>query len=203
MDPEVAASLVIAAVVGSVPSAYLVARAGIGVDIRTVGDGNVGARNVYWQMGPMAGVQVLSADLAKGSGVVLVAQALGLTRMEVMAAGVVVAVANDYTPWLRFQGGQGMAVTMGVLMVLLPIETVVAVGVTLALLAVTRHWDASWAMGLALLPLISWFAGRPGDLILYPVVLLPLIGVKKLIDLPRARRAGERTGSGPAGLQPR
>ncbi|MFQ5945589.1 MAG: glycerol-3-phosphate acyltransferase [Anaerolineae bacterium] len=189
MGTEIVASLVLAAVIGSVPSAYLVARAGGGVDIRLVGDGNVGARNVYRQVGPASGILVLAADLAKGAGAVSAAQALGLGRMEAMAAGVVVAVANDFTPWLRFQGGQGMAVSLGVLVVLLPAETLIAVAVALAVLTLTRHWDASWAVGLALIPFLAWIAGRPGDLVLYPVVLLPLIGAKKLIDSPRARRA--------------
>ncbi len=198
MDPELVTSLAVAAALGSVPSAYLVARAAQGVDIRTVGDGNVGARNVYWQVGAVAGALVLVADLAKGAGAVLTALALGLGRTEVMATGVVAALANDFTPWLRFQGGQGMAVTLGILTVLLPAETLVAVAGALAVLAVTRHWDASWAVSLSLLPVLAWIAGRSADLVLYPIALLPLIGAKKLIDRPRARRARLSAGASQA-----
>lgn len=184
--------IALAFLLGSIPSAYIVSRLVAGVDIRMVGDGNVGARNVYLQVGHIPGVIVAMLDTAKGALAVLTARWLGLSEMAILLAGFVAVIAHDFMFPLRFRGGQGQAATLGVVLVLLPRETLLILALTGMLLLITRNWDLSWSIGFGMLPLLAWLSGRPPRQVFYPVFLFPLIGIKKLIDLPRARKLASR-----------
>ncbi len=67
---------------GAIPFAYVVARAVAGVDIRTVGDGNPGGRNVYLHVGRAVGIAVMLLDSAKGAAAILIARVSGLQEWE-------------------------------------------------------------------------------------------------------------------------
>lgn len=192
MDPRLTFALISAYLLGSVPSAYLIARWVGGVDIRTVGDGNVGAKNVWEQVGRVPGATVALMDVAKGMTAVMLAQRLGLSELAVLLTGFVAVLGHDFMLFLRFRGGQGMATMVGVFLVLLPRETLAIGAVAGVTLLVTRHWEFSTGVGFALLPVLAWWTGRPPRLLLYPVVLLPTIGIRKLMDRPIARRIAAR-----------
>jgi len=192
MTAEVWLGFLVAYLLGSIPTAYIVGRLTAGVDIRQVGDGNVGAKNVYLHVGPLPGIVVGLVDIAKGALAVLCARWLGLPEIAVMMAGFIVVLAHDWMLPLRFRGGQGMAASVGTVLVLLPRETFIALAAVGLFLALTRNWDLSCGLGLGLLPLLAWLAGQPPRRALYPVFLFPTIGLKKLIDLPRARRLAGR-----------
>lgn len=178
-----------AALLGSVPSAYLVARFAAGVDIRRVGDGNMGAKNTFESLGWLPGLVVAAADVGKGALAVVMARHLKMPENVVLWAGACAVLGHDFPLFLRFRGGQGMAAMVGVFGVLFPYETGLAL-LTLAIaLAITHKWDLSCGIGFGLLPVLLWFAGQPPKQVLYAVLLLPTIGVKKLMATWQARRA--------------
>jgi glycerol-3-phosphate acyltransferase PlsY len=189
MTGELLLALTGAYLLGAIPSAYIVARRVAGVDIRTVGDGNVGAKNVYEQVGKVPGLLVATLDIGKGALAVLWARWLTSSDDAAMLAGAACVIGHDWTIFLRFQGGQGMAAIVGVLLVLMPREALLGLAVVGVFLLLTRNWDLSCGIGFGLIPLLAWWYGRPPKQVLYPVVLLPVIGFKKFLDLPRARRA--------------
>jgi len=173
---------------GSLPTAYLVALAAAGVDIRAVGDGNVGAKNTYESVGRLAGLFVGVVDIGKGAGAVILARALGEPAMVVRGAGVCAALGHDFTPFLRFRGGQGMAAILGVCGMLYPWEIAAALVATALMWALSRNWDLSWGMGFVLFAGSLWFTGHTTAEALYPFFLLPTIGLSKLLQVRRARR---------------
>ncbi|WP_322800773.1 glycerol-3-phosphate acyltransferase [Thermoflexus sp.] len=173
---------------GSIPTAYLVARQVAGLDIRTVGDGNPGARNVWLHLGWRWGVIVAVLDMLKGYAAVRWAQALGFAEPYAFLAGMAAVLGHDTSPFLRFRGGQGMATTLGVLLALMPWETLLAIAVFLLAYRLTHRWDESLFVGMIWLPLLPLLLGRDLRYVLYPVALLPTVGVKKMID--QARRSG-------------
>jgi len=173
---------------GSIPTAYLVARQVAGLDIRTVGDGNPGARNVWLHLGWRWGVIVAVLDMLKGYAAVRWAQALGFAEPYAFLAGMAAVLGHDTSPFLRFRGGQGMATTLGVLLALMPWETLLAIAVFLLAYCLTHRWDESLFVGMIWLPLLPLLLGRDLRYVLYPVALLPTVGVKKMID--QARRSG-------------
>lgn len=174
---------------GSIPFAYLVTRLVTGQDIRHLGDGNMGAKNTFLSVGRAAGVLVGAADMAKGAAAVALARSLGASEAAVYWAGACAVLGHDFPVFLRFRGGQGMATMVGVFGVLFPRELLLSVGALALALLLTRNWDLSCAIGFALLPVLMWFAGQPLRRVLYPVLLLPTIGLAKLLQRAQARQA--------------
>jgi glycerol-3-phosphate acyltransferase PlsY len=188
MTTQAWAVLLGAYLLGSIPSAYLVARFAAGVDIRQVGNGNMGAKNTFQSLGWLPGLVVVVADVGKGALAMAMARHFRLPEHVIMLAGICVVLGHDFSLFLRFRGGQGMATIAGVFGVLFPRETGLAFVVFAVALAVTHNWDRSCGIGFVLLPILLWLSGQPSRRVLYPVLLMPSIGVKKLMQVWRARR---------------
>lgn len=141
------ALLVVAYLLGSTPTGYLVAKAAKDIDIRQYGSGNTGATNVWRVVGKTGGLSVFCVDLCKGLGsVLLVALALPalvadpavLSAMPwwITLAGLFAILGHSKSIWLRWSGGKSAATGLGVLLALAwPVGAgaAIAFGVTLAL----------------------------------------------------------------------
>ena len=144
------AAVVIGYLLGSIPTAWLVARrASRGeTDIRQAGDGNAGARNVGRIFGRKWGVFVAAADIVKGAVAVLAFNALadlvvplradGVVNLPGMLAGVATIVGQIWPVWLRFRGGRGAATAIGVTAAVLPGPALLMMVPTLVILTITR-----------------------------------------------------------------
>ncbi len=110
-------SAVIAYLIGSIPVAYIFGRVLKGLDIREHGSGNMGATNAFRVLGRGPGTIVLILDIIKGIiPVTFLANAFGLTDALSLVIIVVAAVAgHNWTVFLGFRGGKGMATSLGVL----------------------------------------------------------------------------------------
>ncbi len=173
---------------GSIPSAYIAARLSTGEDIRHLGDGNVGAKNTFESVSKMAGVAVAAADVGKGLLTVAVARYLSATEELILLAGACVVLGHDFSIFLGFEGGQGMATTIGVFGILFPQETLIALTALALLLVLTRNWDLSCGIGFTLLVVVLWVTGHSIKRVLFSILLLPCIGVKKLLQIWQAGR---------------
>jgi len=153
---------------GSIPTGYLVARAK-GVDIRTVGSGNIGATNVFRILGKPAGIFVLLADALKGWAAVRVvavwlAETLlppdsmgGSIEIAAILAALFAVLGHNYTCWLRFKGGKGIATSAGVLTALVPWALFIILGVWIVLFVLTRYVSLGSISAAAALPFATWF----------------------------------------------
>ena len=161
---------------GSIPTGYLVAKAK-GIDIRTVGSGNIGATNAFRVLGKPAGIFVLLVDAAKGFasvylGILICGRfspgGLGvsgdrffdhpdmfLERFAVLA-GICAVLGHNYTCWLRFKGGKGIATTAGVYLALAPMALGIAFAVFIVTLVVTRYVSLSSILAAIALPVTVW-----------------------------------------------
>jgi hypothetical protein len=117
-------ALVLAAsyLLGSIPFSYLVARLR-GVDVRTVGSGNVGATNVMRNVGKTAGLAAFALDAAKGAAAAVIAQRVGLGVGLAALAAVAAIFGHMYPVWLGFRGGKGVATGAGAFLPLAPLAT--------------------------------------------------------------------------------
>ena len=183
--------LVVAYLLGSTPVAYLVTRLVRGADIRDLGDGNMGAKNTVQCVGWGPGLIVLALDVAKGSGAVLLAQAVDAPDRIVLAAGACAVRGHDFPIFLGFRGGQGLATAVGALLVLCPLETATAVTVLLLVAALSRKWKTACFTGFGCLVLLLWFRGHPLTLVFYTLALVltfPLVPrLREFRSLRRAR----------------
>ncbi len=109
--------IILSYLIGSIPTAYIFGKILKGIDIRQHGSGNVGATNVFRVLGKKPGIAVLLLDILKGVvAVVLVSDLLGLTKViHLVILAAMVVCGHNWTVFLKFKGGKGIATSLGVL----------------------------------------------------------------------------------------
>jgi glycerol-3-phosphate acyltransferase PlsY len=156
---------------GSIPFGFLAAKAK-GVDIRAVGSGNIGATNALRVLGKPAGIFVLLMDVLKGFAAVWLG-ALLAEKFNVRAeaetlrilAGIGAVLGHNYTCWLRFKGGKGIATTAGVYLALAPWALLAALAVFLLAILITRYVSVG-SMLAALALVVTVWVMTPANLLL-------------------------------------
>ncbi|MGK4003303.1 glycerol-3-phosphate 1-O-acyltransferase PlsY [Sorangium sp. So ce1036] len=189
--------LVLAYLLGAIPTGYLYARLVRGVDIRAIGSGNIGATNILRAFGWKPGLAVLAADMAKGAVVAgpLASWLGGAPGGWVAAAGGLAAVlGHDYTVFLGMRGGKGVATSCGVLLVLAPRSTLATLAVFAAVVRATRRVSAGSLAGALGLPLFLWLLGERQPPVLWLSLLLcAFIWLKHTPNLRRILAGTEPT----------
>ena len=167
--------LVVAAyLIGSLPTASLVARWLKREDIRTLGDRNAGAANVYRNLGARAGLTVGTVDIAKGAAAILLAKFAGGDTALQMTAGLAAVAGHNWPFFHQFRGGRGAATTLGVFMGLLPMPGIPLSLGALLILALSKRATVALTFFFLSMPLVAWLTGA-GVAFLGYVILLPLV----------------------------
>ncbi|MBO8126685.1 MAG: glycerol-3-phosphate 1-O-acyltransferase PlsY [Firmicutes bacterium] len=112
--------LLLAYFLGAIPFGYLLPKLVTGKDVREYGSGNIGFTNVLRTFGPKLGIPVLIGDLAKGYLAVKLVQLTASWTYLPLVAAVVVALGHNYTLFLGFKGGRGIATSAGAILALMP-----------------------------------------------------------------------------------
>lgn len=183
-------SVIIGYLLGSIPTAYIVSRARKGIDIRTVGSGNMGGGNVMREIGTHEGVFVGLFDVAKGAGAVLVAQALNLSELWVFGTGFGALVGHSFPVFAGFRGGRGAATTIGIFFVLAPTAALVMLAVVAIPFFTTRKFGGAVLIGFALLPLFVWLLVGSLSLIRYALAVDVFVLVRSLSDIRQVLAKG-------------
>ncbi|MEM7063586.1 MAG: glycerol-3-phosphate 1-O-acyltransferase PlsY [Cyanobacteria bacterium P01_B01_bin.77] len=171
--------LVLAYLLGSLPTGFAIAKLVQGIDIREHGSGNTGATNVFRVVGKQAGITVLVIDLLKGVTAVLVARFAmahidGTSNLSVwvqMLAALLAIVGHSRSVWLNFTGGKSAATGLGVLLALawpVGLGTAAVFGLVFGL---SRTVSLGSIAAATAAPLLMFFTGQP-----LPFVLLATLG---------------------------
>ncbi len=125
---------------GAIPFGVILVRLSRGIDVRTVGSGNIGATNVARAAGWAPGVAVLVLDAAKGAAALLLGRAIAGTSSPWLAGALVCAAVagHIFTPFLRFKGGKGVATALGALAAFDPGLILIGAGTFAVILTLTR-----------------------------------------------------------------
>lgn len=197
----------VAYLLGSIPTGFLVARAR-GVDIRTVGSGNIGATNVFRYLGKWAGAAVLIIDGLKGwVAVGLVARvsadwflppdSVYGPQWHAILAGLFAVLGHNYTCWLKFKGGKGIATSAGVLLGLVPGPLLMILAVWVLVFALSRYVSLASISASFSLPFACWITNRGLTLILITAGLALLAIYKHKGNIRRLIKGTEsRIGKG-------
>jgi len=156
--------LVIAYLLGSIPFGYLIVKAGDGDDIRDKGSGNIGAANVARNAGLLAGVLTLVLDAAKGYAAVLIAErwAHGSNSTRWMMAAAIAAVVGHMFPvWLGFNGGKGVATSLGVFIPICREAVLAAAVLWILVVAFWRYSSLGSVVAAAMLPVLIYMLYAP------------------------------------------
>jgi acyl phosphate:glycerol-3-phosphate acyltransferase len=188
MSLEFILLLVAAYLFGSIPAAYLTVKWAYGVDIRRYGSGSVGASNVIRSFSKKAGIPVFFFDFGKGILMVFIARWLGMDIVQQGAVGIAVVVGHNWPIFLRFNAGRGVATTIGLILVLLPMG--VPAFIFFALFSLIIGSSALPVMvAFASLPFVSWGLNEPLGLTL-ELGLIYLIMIVRRLTAPRSEGAG-------------
>jgi glycerol-3-phosphate acyltransferase PlsY len=161
---------------GSIPTGFLVAKAK-GIDIRAVGSGNIGATNTMRALGKTAAIFVLLLDALKGYAACYYLPPLifnwlaphfsglfsyfhdepvELQTRYFLVAGIFAVLGHNYTCWLKFKGGKGIATTAGVYLALAPWAVLVALVVFILAVFLTRYASVGSILAAVALPVTVW-----------------------------------------------
>jgi len=171
---------------GSISSAYYVTKWKKGADIRELGSGNAGARNVMLMVGNSLGIGVAVFDVLKGAVPVIFAKVLKMPPHTITLTGLAAISGHNWPIFLQFRGGSGLATLGGVILPLMPREAFV---LSLVGLAVGWTWlrfpawcrkappiESSCLVIYVLCPFLAWHFGEPVHLISLPLYVgVPVI----------------------------
>ena len=166
--------------VGGIPFGLLLAKFFAGVDVKSSGSGSIGATNVLRvvketnpALAKKLGAATLALDALKGVLVLTAGHFLGASEATLWGIAVLAVIGHCFSPYLNFEGGKGIATGMGVMMFMLPIETVIALVIWFGFAKTLRISSASSLLGLTAL-MISSFYIHP-EMPHAPVILIGFI----------------------------
>ena len=144
--------IILAYLVGSIPSGIIVSKAVKGIDIREHGSGNAGGTNVMRVLGWKHGVLVILLDAMKGAFAVVVVARLfygplpfenispfdDFTLVQIIA-GIAAVIGHVWTVFAGFKGGKGIATALGMLIMIITVEMLIALGVFILVVTISRY----------------------------------------------------------------
>lgn len=187
---------VFAFLLGSIPFGWLLAKAR-GVDLRTVGSGNIGATNVARSVGRREGALTLACDVGKGLLPVLAARWADLTPGWVATVCLAGLLGHIYSPWLRFRGGKGVATAAGAFLAAAPLAAALSAAAFLVIFKLSGRVSAGSVTGAALLPLFLWLLGYAPQMTAVGGIAALLILLRHKENLQRLRTGTEPKLSSP------
>ena len=168
--------------IGGIPTAYLVTRYIMGRDIRSLGDFNSGAANVFRNVGARAGMAVGAIDIMKGAVAVVVVRVLAdNTGMEMMAGALALA-GHNWPVHMKFRGGRGAATAVGVLIAMLPLIALPIGALCLVILYYTKRAIVPLAVFLVALPVLAWPSGHSVAVAVYALAVPLMVGLSHVVS---------------------
>lgn len=153
-------SLALAYLIGAIPTSWIAARLGAGIDLREHGSRNLGATNLYRVLGWRYAVPAGLFDVAKGwLPAALLAPAVGSDPWIPLVVGVAAIVGHVFSVFVRFRGGKGVATAAGVVLALAPWPLMASAVVWGALLKVSGYVSLASMGGAVTFPLAAWLLG--------------------------------------------
>ncbi|MBN1492582.1 MAG: glycerol-3-phosphate 1-O-acyltransferase PlsY [Candidatus Omnitrophica bacterium] len=147
--------------IGACPTAFITGKLVKNIDIREYGSGNVGATNVFRVVGKKWGIFVLIVDILKGVCAVVIWQYVDnafdgpeLSRRFLFICGIIAILGHNWTIFLNFKGGKGVATTLGVLLGLFPVSVSIAAAVAFTLIGITHYVSIGSIVGAIIFPII-------------------------------------------------
>ena len=170
---------------GSIPTAYIAGHILKGVDIRQVGDRNVGAANAFRQLSPKAGVAAGLVDAGKGALAIFIAQAANMPLVAILFTGAAAVVGHNWPVFIGFRGGWGVNTTIGVLLTVITQPMLIVAGPAILALLIKRNVTLACALLFIPLPLVCWWLGIPGLLVTNSIALPALVGFTHFLSTRR------------------
>jgi glycerol-3-phosphate acyltransferase PlsY len=180
--------------IGSIPTGQIIA-AGSGVDLRKTGSGNIGTTNVLRSVGRIQAFFTLAGDMLKGVAAVLLAGYFDVGILYKGIIGLVAVFGHNFSIFLKFKGGKGVATSLGVLLIYSPIAASATIILWLMTVTITRYSSLGAIVSFFALPFNIYFldekAKLPVALVMSILLLLRHSGnVRRLVQGTEPRVGG-------------
>lgn len=199
---QVIIAILISYLIGSIPSGFLLTKYVMKKDVRQYGSGNIGATNVARVMGLKAGILVAVFDMLKGYLGVMVGQAIlgGNLSTAILFVAIAAIAGHDWSIFLGFSGGKGVATTFGVILRLYPLAFLFYALIWLGLVLKTRYVSLGSIIGSISLPLTLYFTAYDSKHVIFAALLSLFVmythraNIKRLLNGEENRMDPENLG---------
>ncbi|MCE5311774.1 MAG: glycerol-3-phosphate 1-O-acyltransferase PlsY [Nitrospiraceae bacterium] len=181
---------VFAFLAGSIPTGLLIAKAK-GIDIRSTGSGNIGATNVMRSVGKESALFTLIGDIVKGAIPVVIGILLKLQQPELAVVGLSAIFGHNFSVFLKFRGGKGVATSLGVLLAYSPYVGLFTAMVWLMVMKWSKTSSLSALSAFAALPLIFFVLDNTALNIIFAFVISALIFIRHIDNIKRLAKGQE------------
>ena len=182
---------------GALPIGLLVGRMVKGIDVRDYGSGNIGASNVWRTLGPFWGVAVFLFDFCKGFFPTLLAGRVhDVSPWLPVLVGLAAILGHNFSPFLRFKGGKGVATSLGVVYGLSPPAAAVGFAVWGLCLLVTRYISVSSMIAAVVTSLVLIGLNRDLPHVLFALLVAFFVVIKHRSNMARLKAGTEPQVSG-------
>jgi glycerol-3-phosphate acyltransferase PlsY len=178
MSIELVVAIAASYLLGAIPTSYWVYKLARGVDLRTVGSGNLGATNLYRQLGWKYAIPVGAFDLLKGTiPVIVFAPWVGLGLAGAVGLGLVAVAGHVFSVFVGFKGGKGVATGGGVILGLAPWAFVVSLVLWIVIVRLTGYVSLGSIVSALSLPPSTWLLHEDRREAVLPISALALLVV--------------------------
>ncbi|MBQ7705672.1 MAG: glycerol-3-phosphate 1-O-acyltransferase PlsY [Selenomonadaceae bacterium] len=184
-------TLILAYLLGSIPSGLIVGKAIWHKDLRHYGSGNIGATNAYRVLGRKGGALVFLLDFLKGELSVLLASLLVATPTSIILAGFFAIVGHMHSIFLQMKGGKGVATALGVISILMPKVAVIIVLVWGAIVFATRYVSLGSITAALMTPILAIAFSYEKMYVIFSIVAAAFIIIKHKDNIARIRKGRE------------
>jgi glycerol-3-phosphate acyltransferase PlsY len=190
---KIALVITICYLLGSIPFGYIVGKLFKKIDIRELGSGNIGATNVFRILGPSLASLVLIGDIGKGILSIYLVRFLNIDNLLISTiAGLVVICGHDWSLFLGFKGGKGIATTFGVVFALNPTISILALIIWGVVLLTTRYVSLSSIFAVISIFIFTILFRQPYEYIIFSAIILVLGIFNHKDNIKRLRSGNER-----------
>lgn len=176
---------------GSIPTGVIIANR-LGVDVRTIGSGNIGATNVARSVGKKAGLLTLLGDAMKGLLPVLAVRLLDLGEAPLACTAVAALLGHLFSPFLGFSGGKGVATGLGVFLGLSPQVILLALGLFALTFAISRIVSLASLVATGATPILLFLLSYPKGHVWAGILIASLIIIRHHENIVRLLKGQEQ-----------
>ena len=181
--------VILAYLIGAVPTGYLIGKIGYGVDLKKTGSGNIGATNAYRTLGAKAGLLVFLADFLKG----MIAVYLGMPEpMLVLACALFAIIGNDWSVFLKFKSGKGVACGVGAFTFICPPATLAAFIIWLVVFRYKKIVSLASIISAPVVPLVIILRRQPAEYQVFSALAALIVIAKHKENIGRLLRGEEK-----------
>ncbi|SFL38212.1 glycerol-3-phosphate 1-O-acyltransferase PlsY [Pelosinus propionicus] len=156
--------------IGSIPNGLLIGKNIYNVDLRQFGSKNIGATNAFRTLGLWPAFWVFLTDAAKGVIAVYISIFFIGTPIALLTGGIAAIIGHNWSVFLKFTGGRGVATGLGVILVLVPQITAIVFLIWAIIVYVTRYVSLASIVSAVLVPIFMWFWGEKIEFLYFGIL---------------------------------